>query len=150
MFYNMDILPKKEVKKVLRQLNKQFGFKDELDYIFVKSKKGRIFIVNKEFSEVDFENVNTVGLYVIKYEKDGLRLSIDGSQIIGPKDTKNVLVLDYCEDWLKGKDLVVDTKLKGYVILKFKDDFIGCGKIVKRRLINYIPKTRRILEVAPS
>ena len=148
----MDILSKKEIKEVLRQLEKQFGFKDELDYIFVKSKKGRIFIVNKEFSEIDSESfkVNTVGLYIIKEEKDGLRLSIDGSQIIGPKSSKNVLVLDDCEDWLKGKDLVIDTKLKGYVILKFKEDFIGCGKIAKSRLVNYIPKTRRISEVAPS
>ena len=43
----MRILSKTEVKKVLRQLNKQFRIEGlKLDYIFLKSEKDRIFIVN--------------------------------------------------------------------------------------------------------
>jgi NOL1/NOP2/fmu family ribosome biogenesis protein len=144
----MDVLSKKEVKKILRQLDKQFGV-GSLDYVFVRSDKGKIFIVNKEFSDVDFTgfNINTIGLYVMKQEKDGIRLSIDGSQIIGLKAKKNVLVLEDFRDWMRGMNVNVDTKLKGYVIVKCGEDFLGCGRVVKGKLINYIPKARRVLEL---
>jgi len=147
----MRILSKTEVKKVLRQLNKQFEIKDlKLDYIFLKSEKDRIFIVNKDFGEVDVENINTVGLYIAKVEKDGIRLSIEGSQIFGAKASKNVLVLDKPDEWLLGNNIGVKVGLKGYVIVKCGEDFLGCGKIVKDKLYNFVPKSRRISEVAPS
>lgn len=144
----MYVLSKKEVKRVLRQLDKQFGVGD-LDYVFVRSEKGRIFIVNKDFNKLNLEgyNVNTIGLYIMKEEKDGIRLSIEGSQLIGSRAKKNVLVLDDYKGWLMGKNVDVDTKLKGYVIVKCGDDFVGCGKVIDGKLLNYIPKSRRILEV---
>jgi len=144
----MDVLSKKEIKKILRQLDKQFGV-GTLDYIFIKSDKDKIFIVNKEFGEIDIKdfNINTMGIYVMKQEKDGIRLSIEGSQIIGLKAKKNVLVLDDCEDWMKGMNVNVNTKLKGYVTVKSGEDFLGCGRVVNGKLINYIPKSRRILEL---
>ena len=151
MCFIMRILSKTEVKKVLRQLNKQFEIKDlKLDYIFLKSEKDRIFIVNKDFGEVDVENINTVGLYIAKVEKDGIRLSIEGSQIFGAKASKNVLVLDKPDEWLLGNNIGVKVGLKGYVIVKCGEDFLGCGKIVKGKLHNFVPKSRRISEVAPS
>jgi NOL1/NOP2/fmu family ribosome biogenesis protein len=33
---------------------------------------------------------------------------------------------------------------KGFKILKFKDDFIGCGKSTGREIKNFLPKERRI------
>lgn len=150
--FEMDILSKTEIKKILRQLDKQFDFKEKMDYVFLKNTKNKIFIVSKDLEKIklgDFK-INTSGLYIIKEEKDGLRLSIDGSQIIGPKCGKNILVLDDINEWLTGYNVKVDTKLKGYVIVKCKDDFLGCGKIVKGKLLNYIPKSRRISELAPS
>lgn len=139
-------MSRKEVKRILKQLEKQFGFSD-LDYIFVRSDKGKIFIVNKEFSKVDVDNINTIGLYVMKEENDGIRLSIEGSQVIGPNAKKSVLVLDDNSDWLMGKNVSVKTEMKGYAIVKCCDDFLGCGKIVSNKLINYVPKSRRISEV---
>jgi len=148
----MNIMSKTEIRKFLRQLNKQFGIEVDLNYIFIKSKQNKIFIINKDFEKIKPEafNINTAGLYIAKQEIDGLRLTIEGSQIIGSKATKNILTLDNPEEWLKGKNIEIKTKLKGYVIVKYKDDFLGCGRVVKNRLRNYIPKTRRISELAPS
>ena len=64
----MQILSKTETKGILRVLDKQFGFKEKLDYIFLRSPKDKIFIINKEFSSIDSEDykVNNVGLYIAK------------------------------------------------------------------------------------
>ncbi len=143
----MHIMSKTEIRKIIRGLNKQFGIKLGFDYVFVESKKGRIFIVNKEINEINLEdfNINTVGLYVFKKEVDGIRMSVEGSQLFGSKAEKNVLVLDDFGDWFLGKNIEVDTKLKGYVIVKCGEDYLGCGKVVKGKLL--IPKSRRISEL---
>ena len=76
-----------------------------------------------------------------------LRLSIEGSQIMGPYAKKNVLELskEASRDWLKGRDLAVETDCSGFVIVKSGDDFMGCGKVKDNKLLNFVPKIRRIV-----
>lgn len=38
----------------------------------------------------------------------------------------------------------VDKKPKGFAIIKFKDDFLGCGKASEHKITNFIPKNRRL------
>jgi NOL1/NOP2/fmu family ribosome biogenesis protein len=75
-------------------------------------------------------------------------LSIEGSQIIGPKCNKNILELkdEQRELWVKGYDLDIDGDL-GFVIIKNKDDFLGCGKLRNNKLYNYVPKSRRLMVI---
>lgn len=151
--YNMNILSKTDIKKISRQLDKQFGI-EKLDqsYAYLKTSKNKIFVINRDIERInpnDF-NINTAGLYIAKEEIDGVRLSIEGSQFLGPKAVKNVLILEDPGSWLKGQNIEIKTDLKGYVIVKYKNDFLGCGRVTKTKLQNFIPKARRISELAPS
>ena len=144
-FQNYKILNNKEIKKFLQQLNKQFGFSEKLPYIFFE-KKDKVYILSKKYSSIDFSpfKINSLGLYVAKKEINGIRLSIEGSQLIGPKSKKNIIELDSPEEWLQGKDIENKQNAKSFVLIKYKDDFLGCGICKKDKILNFIPKSRRI------
>jgi NOL1/NOP2/fmu family ribosome biogenesis protein len=75
-----------------------------------------------------------------------LRLSIEGSQIIGKVAKRNVLELDddLAKKWMSGEDFEIKTELNGFVIIKNRVDFLGCGRVAKGKLFNYVPKERRV------
>ncbi len=148
-------LNKKESKRILKDLSNYFGcdllFLAE-KYLFVLSSKKRLYIINRDLTKININNirVNRIGLYFANIEHD-IRLSIEGSQIVGPKATKNIVEIDENnrEKWMLGEDLnlnelkLINVKNK-FVIVKCHDDFLGSGRISKNKLINYIPKERRI------
>ena len=45
---------------------------------------------------------------------------------------------------MAGDDFEMDTKLYGFVIIKNRDDFLGCGRVVDSKLLNYVQKERRV------
>ena len=146
---NLKILNKKEIKNILELIKNQWGCDVELDYAFLINQKNKIFLANKEIFDIDLKRIriNSIGIYFGEHlnEKE-LRLSIEGSQLIGPKATRNVVELDDSEmkNWLKGEDLEKETNEKGFVILKHNDDYLGTGKAKENRILNYVPKTRRL------
>ena len=147
---NLRQLKNKEKKSLIKKLEEQYGVKElKLNYLFFKNNEGRIFIINKEFRNLDLENinVNSIGLYFCRIEKE-LRLSVEGSQIIGPFAKKNVLEINegQTKEWLQGNDIEVLNKdiEETFVILKNKKDFIGSGKFKDGKILNYVPKERRI------
>ncbi|MBR9702545.1 hypothetical protein GOV10_00780 [Candidatus Woesearchaeota archaeon] len=162
----MKVLNSKERKRIHQQLNEQYGFEGKLgDALLLNENKGRLYVVNQEVMDFDSEGmrIESIGLYVGTKMNDGLRLTIEGSQIVGPSATKNVFELsdEQHHGWLRGRDLDLpeDFVLEGWLILKHKNeatgvfDFLGSGKVVKKEqeggsfrivLHNYIPKTRYV------
>ena len=144
----LNILNKKETKKLLAQIEEQWGATLETDCVFLKNEDGKIFIANKEFGTLDLSRlrINSLGLYIAQEADDELRLSIEGSQLIGPLAKKNVLELndDEASEWLRGTDLDKATDERGFVLIKNSGDFLGCGKATGNKILNYVPKTRRI------
>ena len=147
---NLKQLSNKEKKLLFKKIEINYGVNNlKLDYMFFKSNEGKIFIVNSLFRYLDKENlnINSVGLYFCRVEKE-LRLTIEGSQIIGPFASKNILELDDIDAdlWLKGDDIkyINDKSESTFVILKNKNDYIGTGKYKDGKILNYIPKERRI------
>ena len=65
--------------------------------------------------------------------------------LVGKTAKKNVLELNDKQSkyWLSGQDFEVESDLKGFVLIKNKNEFLGCGKIVNKKLYNYVPKERR-------
>ena len=144
----LKILNNKEIKEILGLLDYQFGFNEKLDYVFLMSSKNKIYLVNKNIERIDLEKlrIDAIGLYFGELNREELRLSIEGSQMIGVKSNKNVVELDKkeAELWSMGNDLKKELLVHGFIILKHKKDFIGCGKYKEGRIFNYVPKERRL------
>ncbi|WCN28431.1 methyltransferase RsmF C-terminal domain-like protein [Thermococcus kodakarensis] len=85
-------------------------------------------------------------LYFGRIESDGIRLTIEGSFLVGPKATKNVVELDdeRARRYLAGESIEVDENLYGWFILKWRSYYLGSAKAKDGRLLNYVPKERRL------
>ena len=146
----MKIIRSTPKKKILQQLNEQFGI-TTLPYLLLRfgREKIRAYSGNlsvEELNKLDAElRIENMGLYFAKEQIDGIRLTFDGIQLFKPQITKNILTLDdkQAEEWLKGQDLDIQSD-NTFKILKHKDEFIGCGKSTGERITNFVPKERRI------
>ena len=75
-----------------------------------------------------------------------IRLSIEGSQIINPR--KNVIELkeNQVKLWVMGNDIELDEKMENgeFYILKYKNNILGSGKYSDGKILNFVPKERRL------
>jgi NOL1/NOP2/fmu family ribosome biogenesis protein len=146
----LKILNSKEIKEILRLIEKQWNAKLKLNYAFLKNNKNRIFIVNKDISKIELEKlrINSIGMYFCETRNDKIRLSIEGSQIVGPKAMKNIVEINSLQvkQWMKGEDLEIENKgdYNGFVIIKHNNDFLGTGKYKDGKVLNYVGKSRRV------
>jgi NOL1/NOP2/fmu family ribosome biogenesis protein len=145
---NISVLNRKDKKRFLELLKKQFDFKEKMDYSFLTNNKNKIFIINKDIANIELNNIriNSMGLYIAEMSNNEVRLSIEGSQIIGPKSGKNIIELtkEQAREWIKGKDIEISSEKNKFVILKHDDDYLGTGKATKEKILNFIPKARRL------
>ncbi len=127
------------IEKVRELLKEQFGFEPD----FELKEMGKRKIYAYKACGIDVDEFHS-GIYFGKLEKDGLRLSIEGSYLVGRKAKKGVVEIseEQAIRWMKGEDIEGD--VKGYVILKWKNFFLGCGKGNGKIIRNYVPKDRRI------
>jgi len=137
----------KEVKELKKKILEQWGCSPELDYQLFISSKQKIYLINRDITRIDLSRlkINSVGLYFAEL-KGELRLSIEGSQLIGPEATKNIVEISeqQMKDWFLGKDLEdIEGDYSGFVILKHKNDFLGTGKFKDSTILNFVPKARR-------
>ncbi len=145
---NLKILNKKTIKEILKTIKKQWSADFGTDCAFLQDNEGRIYLINKEFASLELEKlkINSLGLYFGQLKNNELRLSIEGSQLVGKNAETNVLELtdSQAKEWMHGNDLELKTGLKGFVIIKHKSDFLGTGKVKENKILNYTPKERRI------
>jgi NOL1/NOP2/fmu family ribosome biogenesis protein len=137
-------------KRILSQLNKQFGI-EKLPYLILQFGKEKLRLFSGHFSieEINLLDANlrieTAGLYFAKIENNEIRLTLDGIQILKNQITKNILELtnEQADKWMRGNDLDIKSE-KAYKILKNKNEFLGCGKSTGEKITNFVPKERRI------
>jgi NOL1/NOP2/fmu family ribosome biogenesis protein len=149
------ILNSKDRKIIRQTLNEQFGISDIPDNIvyFCLNNKERVYICNRELFDIeqDIFRTNTFGLYFGTFMVDGFRLSLEGSQLIGPLANKNMFIIDdqQFEEYIKGENLVCENEefQKQYVIVKHNNDFLGVGRVKENTLTNHLPKSRRLKNV---
>jgi NOL1/NOP2/fmu family ribosome biogenesis protein len=144
-----EILNKKETEEILTALRSQFGhiLWDE-NLVLIRSGK-KLWLTNRKSVNLDFKrlNVQVIGLYFGKIEHDGIRLSIDCLQLMDPYVNKNVVELNKKQlfNWVRGFDIDIEVKEPGpYLLLKYKNDIVGCGKRKRDGILNLVPKDRRI------
>jgi NOL1/NOP2/fmu family ribosome biogenesis protein len=144
-----------EKKKIIKKLNEQFGI-EKIPHLLIETGKEKLRgysgILSKEqiLEFCSLTKVEVIGIYLIRKEYD-FRLSFDAASILKNQITKNIIEIDekQYEKWIRGYDLEIPAQ-KGTLIIKFNSDFLGCGKSNGEKIINHIPKERRIKTKLPG
>ena len=148
---SIKLLVGKERMKIIDKLNEQFGIQD-IKGTLLKRGKERIFLFEGNFGKKDIDElskatfIERVGVYLAKEEERGIRLSIEGSQILKYQITKNIIELtkEEMQTWMMGHEVRRKNKFTGFAIIKYKDDMLGTGKASEEKITNFIPKSRRL------
>ena len=147
----LKIYSQKEKQNIVEKLKKQFGIKN-VDGIISMRGQERLFLFQGELTQRQIQDlertipIERVGIYFGKIIHDEIRLSIEGTHILKNQITKNIFELDkeQTELWMRGNELEIQTGKRGFVIIKYKDDFLGCGKASELKITNFVPKSRRL------
>ena len=147
---NVEFYDSKKRKKLLSQLNEQFGITEIPRVLFETGKeKVRAFsgdlTIDELYSLDRLANVEFMGLYLFKPEFEFLRLSFDGALLLKKQFAKNIVELndEQVELWMNGKNLELNID-RGIYAVKCDEDVFGCGISDGKMLINFVPKERRI------
>tara|TARA_Y100000310_G_C20374460_1_gene665073 strand:+ start:306 stop:755 length:450 start_codon:yes stop_codon:yes gene_type:complete len=145
---DLKALNSREKKEIYKLLESQFGHTEKFNVIFLKNNKSKIFFLSNDFLNLDVTNlrVNNKAMYFAKMERDGLRMNIEGAQML--KATKNVIDLNKEEAhaWMLGDDIPHEGN-QGYVLLRYKKDILGCGILKNNNIRNMVAKERRLHSV---
>ncbi len=148
----LKVLNTREKRKIFDSLKQTYGFDGKLEGVILLSSKQKLYLLTGgfEFIEQNKERelrIDKAGLYIGRLMPDSIRLSIEGSQLIGPGAKSNILEITdkQLELWVRGEDFELEGfKQEGYFIVKHKKDFLGCARIKKYKVDNLISKNRRI------
>ncbi|MBI5389459.1 hypothetical protein HZB01_03705 [Candidatus Woesearchaeota archaeon] len=149
--FSLKPLNSKEVRNIQKKLVEQWGCSLPGEFVLFQNQKNKLYLTNREIGLMDPKNfrIDAMGLYVGEVQEDGIRLSIEGSQIIGKNATQNVVSLSeqQMRAWMNGEQVTVDDayNCRCHVLVRYLDDFLGCGKLKGTSLLNYVPKERRML-----
>ncbi|MFZ1970661.1 MAG: hypothetical protein WAU65_00565 [Candidatus Nanoarchaeia archaeon] len=147
----IQILDKKLLQEIYRSLKEQFGVSDIPGRI-MKLGEEKLFLFTGDATDEEIKKLENIvpverlGVYFAKIINDDVKLSIDGSQILKEEIKKNIFELDedQAEKWMMGQELNLKSGKKGFVVMKYKDNFLGCGKASEEKISNFIPKMRRL------
>ena len=147
----LKILNQQEKKEIEESLREQFGVESVPGLILMRGEE-RLYFFSGNLSENEIKNLSAsvpierLGIYFAKIIGNDVKLSIEGTNILKDQIKKNTFILDskQLEEWMTGSDLQVKTGKKGFVVVKYKDDFLGCGKASEEKIGNFIPKSRRL------
>lgn len=147
------ILNQKEKREIEKTLEKDFGVK-KIPGMLIKKGEEKIFIFQGDFPPEKIKNfeeiapLEKIGVYFAKEQGGEIRLSIEGTHILKEQIIKNIFEMnkEQKEDWMKGRELNVKTGKRQFLAMKYREDFLGCGKASAEKITNFIPKERRIRE----
>ncbi len=146
-------LKSKEKKLLTQRLVAQYGIDPSvLDgaTLLFQERRGRYYLINHELDALELGTlrIDAMGLYVFAETPDGLRLSVEGSQLLGPSATRHVLTItrDEFHAWMLGNDLQRTLPDHTFYLITNGTDFCGCGKALPQQGIvkNYLGKARRV------
>ena len=148
---SLKILSINEKKKIEKYLKERFGIQ-KIKGLLVKKGEERLFIFQGDLNPkqiLELENkiaLERVGIYFAKIIRDEAKLSIEGIQILKNQIKKNIFEINekQAEQWMSGQELNIKTGHRGFIIIKYKNDFLGCGKASEEKITNFIPKSRRL------
>jgi NOL1/NOP2/fmu family ribosome biogenesis protein len=147
----IQVLNTNKKQEILNKLKEQFGVKS-IPGILLKRGAERIFLFQGSFDEKQIKKfekiaqIERIGIYFAKEQNGRIRLSIEGVYLLKDQIIKNIFELTDkdAEIWMKGQELNLQVKEKGFLIMKHKEDFLACGKSSEKKITNFIPKSRRL------
>ena len=148
----LEILHNKTKKKILAKLNEKYGI-EKLPYLLIQTGKEKIRGYSGNLSKEEIMllsrrlNIEAIGLYLMKEEgfKGDIRFSFDAPSVLDIKKGIVEINEEQKDEWLKGQDIFIEDKeIRGSMVLKYKNNFLGSGKAGEGRITNFVPKERRI------
>lgn len=150
----LTILNTREVKKIKELLQKEFAYSLKVDHAYLRNEKGKVFLVNKDIARIDLKKliIDKVGLYFAEIKGDQVRLSKEGAQLLAreaqenKQQLKNIVDLNENEvkTYFSGENLEKDLGPENrLVLLRCKEDVLGCARYKAGKIINFLSKTYR-------
>ena len=149
----MKILNKKEIKEIESKIEEIYDAKNSLEgfTIMTTGKKEKIWITNRDVFKIDLEKlrINSIGLYFGRIDSGKIKLSVEGSIIVGAKAKNGIIKINEEQLWdfIRGFDINLlnpGENKRDYVLVKYEKNWIGIGKIDDGILKNALPKSRKI------
>lgn len=145
------ILTQQERKKIEQKLSQQFGIREIPGKITMRGAE-KLFFFTGEIDEEEIRKIEEIapiekiGVYFAKIINDDIKLTIEGTQILKEQINKGIFEIDeeQAEEWMMGRELNINTGLKGFIVIKHGEDLLGCGKASENKITNFIPKSRRL------
>ena len=151
-------LKAKEARVIAEHIQKQWGADVSrlfADHFLLYTPKEKLYLISRAIEQLDLRalKLSSIGMYFGEYKAGVLRLSIEGSQLVGPLAKKNVVELTatQTEMWIRGLDIAKTVKdVAGYVLIHHGNDWLGCGKYREGEILNFVPKARRLQAIASA
>jgi NOL1/NOP2/fmu family ribosome biogenesis protein len=144
----LHVLNSREKRDVVKVLHDQFGGTPVFGAL-LENRDGKIYVISEDLATIPLDKLRLegMGMALGRRHADGLRLSIEGSQVVGPHATHHILEIssDQLDRWLAGESVDCEAD-DGFYLLKCGDDFVGSAKCKNHVLLNAVPKGRRLLE----
>lgn len=148
---NLHFLTQNQKNKILKQLKLQFGI-TKIPFNLIKVGKERIVALSENIDGKQIEKIQNVsiiegiGVYFSKEMNNEIRLSIEGTHLFKDQILKNIFELnaEQAQQWMSGNEIQVKTNKNTFLVMKYKDDFLGTGKASENKITNFIPKARRL------
>lgn len=145
-------------EKLVKNLS-YYGIK-KLPYLLTRSGKDKIrgytgSLTTDEITKLNNEvGIELLGMYLFHDYHGDMRLSFDAISALKDQITENIIDIDdkQAEEFLKGRDIALSDADKekfkseslGFKIIRNRGEFIGTGKLIADRIVNYMPKERRL------
>ncbi len=150
----MRFLNSRERKAFIKQLQEQYGYEKDTDYLICELGKNKYYFFSPDVAAVDLHALRPqhIGLYVANTMKTEIRLTIDGAHLLaGACSHERIeLTAQQMEEWMGGDDVQMSEQETPFRIVEHQGTILGCGKIKDGYLLNYVPKGRRIQEFHSS
>lgn len=151
----LKVIFKTEKRKLLDKLA-YYGI-ENLKYLLIHSGNEKIRAYSGILSTEELNDLNkiigidTIGCYFFTDHGNEIRLSPEAIMLLKQDINNNVISLneEQAQEWLVGQDINLDNlqlpnQTNGFKVIKIKEDLISMGKLSSNKLMNYLPKERRI------
>src|SRR3989338_2253031 len=146
----MKILLKAEQNDMLNKLKEDYGISDFNPIILKFGKEKYRFFTGKlgshMLAELDEDlRIENIGLYLAREQDSRFRIAFDALHILKNKINKNIIEIDdnQAQEWMKGFSLSLNTE-GNFKVIRYKNDWLGCGKNSDGKIQNNVPKERRL------